>query len=136
VTIFLDIHIPLDPRHPDAINPASVYLSWVAWSQITAKEQAHRDRLGNALKAALYKQAGWQMPEHLPRIRCENIPATAHMAVRRICRHRLPAVLMVLSQWAERGIFDLSRAELIPQQEQRLNDVLCRRGWAPSHSPR
>jgi hypothetical protein len=125
MTTFLDIHIPFDPENPDALNPALVCLSWVAWPHVTSIDQAHRDRLTATMAAAIYKQAGKQMPANLPRVRRENIHATAQMALRRICQYRLPAVLLVLSRWAERGLLDLSRAGLTTDQEQRLAKALA-----------
>jgi|GEM_PF-6302659 len=112
MTVFIDVPISLDPRHPDALNPAFAYLSWVSWSQATALDQEHRDRLVATMSAAIYKQAGHHMPPSLPRIRRENIHATANRAVHRICRSRLPAAFMVLSRFAERGLVDLMKRDL------------------------
>jgi hypothetical protein len=61
-----------------------------------------------ALAAAVWKQGGKQTPRTLPRVKRENIAAMVRKAITRIEQQRLPAALMVLSRWAERGAFDLS----------------------------
>jgi hypothetical protein len=133
MTEFIDTHIPLDPRAPDAIDPALVYLSWVAWPHPTAEEQDNRDRLMNAVVGAVYKSAdnaagnaGQQMPAVVPRVKLENISPTFHRAIKRIHQRRLPAALMMLSRWSEQGRLDLSQTSLTAEQKRALADLLLR----------
>jgi hypothetical protein len=122
-TVLLPVKIPFDPKHPEAVNPALEYLSWVAWPDATAEHQGNRDLMTTSLAAALYKQNKQQMPPGLRRVQRKNIAPTVHKALRRIQQRGLPVVLMVLRHWVRAGLTDLSATRLTMDQQRRLADV-------------
>jgi hypothetical protein len=141
-TVLWPAKVRFDPRHPEACNPAFDYLSWAAWPDINTEHQANRALLTSSLVAAVYKQARLQMPPETPKglvsqphggpdlvittarhVQRKNIAPTIHKALRRIHQRGLPAVLMVLHHWVQKGLTDLSATRLTPDQQARLADT-------------
>jgi hypothetical protein len=121
MTQLTDTPIPFDPRHPDAINPGLVYLSWVAWPEQTAAHRANRERFTTAMAAAVYKQSGRHRPPSAPRVKPETIAPTAREAIGRIQLLVAPAVFMVQRIWVTQGYFH----GLGPWQQAQLADAFA-----------